>query len=93
MSAPDAHADFVRRIDRNGWRLDALDEWRKDIDGRMAVMESEVATIRETRKMQEQLSLRHRRSVSAGTQFLLVCSGLVVAAAAVASFVLQAVHG
>lgn len=27
------------------WRLDALDQWRKDVDGRVAVLESKVGDI------------------------------------------------
>lgn len=34
------------RLEKFRWRLDALDEWRQDIDGRVSVMESKVNDLR-----------------------------------------------
>lgn len=34
------------RLARIRWRLDALDEWRKEVDGRVSVVESKVNDLR-----------------------------------------------
>lgn len=44
------------------WRLDALDKWRLESDGRMAVMESHVTDIRFTDAVAEALARKlHER--------------------------------
>ncbi len=52
------------QLARIRWRIDALDEWRKDLDGRIAVVESQVNDLRFTdlvaEKLSEQLAHRHR---------------------------------
>lgn len=47
-----------RIIDRIGWRLDALDEWRKEVDKRVSVLESNVETERQTRLLNDALRSR-----------------------------------
>lgn len=44
--------------ERNAWRLDALDEWRKDLDGRVAVLESKVGDIVFDDKLAQELANR-----------------------------------
>ena len=48
--------DFERQLDRHSWRLDALDEWRKETDKRVAILESEVLTEKSARLLQEALA-------------------------------------
>lgn len=45
-------------VERNSWRLDALDEWRKETDGRVAVLESKVANIVFDDKLAQELADR-----------------------------------
>ena len=74
----------ARQLDRLGWRLDALDGWRKDLDARFAVLESEVLTEREARRLSEALRLQnaeHQRLRLTGWQ---AAAAWIVAAAALA---------
>lgn len=58
-----------RRIDKLEWRADAIDEWRNGppgqpgsgVDGRLALVESEVNTIKATRQLQEAVSQAGQR--------------------------------
>lgn len=47
---------------RNEWRIDALDEWRKDLDGRVAILESKVNDLRFSDAVAEALSEKLDRS-------------------------------
>jgi hypothetical protein len=50
---PDALVAHMREI---RWRLAALDEWREKVDGRVSVLESEIVTEREARRLREALA-------------------------------------
>ncbi len=56
--------DLSLQVARVDWRLDALDTWRSDADGRIAVLESKVNDLRFTdevaAKLAERLSARRR---------------------------------
>lgn len=45
-------------IARLRWRLDALDKWRQEIDGRVAIMESKVNDLRFSDAVAEALSAK-----------------------------------
>ena len=66
MSADERTLALERRSARNEWRLDALDVWRKDLDGRVAVMESKVNDLRFSDAVAEALAakLDDRRRVT-----------------------------
>lgn len=49
-------SDRQRTVDRIAWRLDALDEWRKNIEGRVIVLESNVNDLRFTNEVAEALA-------------------------------------
>lgn len=51
-------SDWRSSPERNAWRLDALDEWRKDLDGRVAVLESKVGDIVFDDKLAQELANR-----------------------------------
>lgn len=51
----------IERGRRNEWRLGALDEWRKDLDGRVAILESKVNDLRFSDAVAEALSERLER--------------------------------
>ena len=53
-------SEYPDSPERNSWRLDALDEWRKDIDGRVAVLESKVGDIVFDDKLAQELAHRLR---------------------------------
>lgn len=56
--------ELLRRLDRIGWRLDAIDNWRKESDSRVAVLESIVNDLRFTdalaQALADKLDHRHR---------------------------------
>lgn len=98
--APDENQNVLR----NTWRLDALDEWRKEVERRLAVIESEVHTIEETRKLNEALARNAKSTADNITAIrdkqgqlrltrMQTLGGTIVGAAAIAGFILQAVHG
>ncbi len=72
-----------------GWRLDALDRWRGQVDKRVAVLESEIITEREARKMREILDGRARRDNAIRFTRWQVLAGLMVGAVSVADFVVR----
>lgn len=56
---PSDRADSAQRLT---WRMDALDEWRKQLDGRVAVLESKVGDIVFDDKLAQELAERLRQS-------------------------------
>lgn len=98
--APDENQNVLR----NTWRLDALDEWRKEVERRLAVIESEVHTIEETRKLNEALARNAKSAADNITAIrdkqgqlrltrMQTLGGAIVGGVALAGFILQAVHG
>jgi hypothetical protein len=41
----DPPRDLERAIDRNAWRLDALDDWRRRVDDRLFAVERQMAEL------------------------------------------------
>lgn len=76
-------SELERRIDRNQWRLDALDEWRKETEKRVTLLESEVLTEKSARLLQEALARQGQLRLSALQRW----AATAVAAIAVADFV------
>lgn len=68
-----------RNIDHILWRLAALDEWRKDMDGRMSVLESNVETEKQVRMLAEAVNLRKEKDVRIGFTGLQKIGALLVA--------------
>lgn len=73
----------ARRLLRCEWRLDALDEWRKETEKRIAVLESEIITEKQSRLLREALAQHGRLRLTKLQQL----AGLAVGAAAIADIV------
>lgn len=65
------------------WRLAALDKWRGDADGRIAVLESDVVTEKEARLLREALAKHGQLRLTALQRW----AGIAVGAVAVADLV------
>jgi len=72
---PNVHSLYDHLL-RACWRLDALDEWRAEEDRRVSVLESQVVTEKEARKLREALSQHGRLQLTRAQQVLI---GLVAA--------------
>lgn len=60
------------------WRLDALDQWRKDLDGRVAVLESKVSNIVFDDKLAQELAKKlHERTTHSFTVWQKLLGGIV----------------
>lgn len=79
-SDPDVLLAHIREV---RWRLRALDEWRKELDRRVSVLESEVVTEREARRLREALSKHGQLQLTKAQQL----AGLLVGAVAIADLV------
>lgn len=72
--------DWRNSPERNAWRLDALDEWRKDLDGRVAVLESKVGDIVFDDKLAQELAKKlDARTTHTFTLWQKLAGGLVSA--------------
>lgn len=80
----------LARID---WRLDALDSWRKDVDARVAVLESEIVTEREARMLREALNANTAQQGRVRLTRLQMAGAGLVGLVAVADFVRSLVMG
>lgn len=89
--APDDLSGLVRKSDRHEWRLDALDKWRTEIDRRLAVVESDVLTERESRLLREALAANTAANSRGRFSRIELAAGSIVAAAALGSLILQAI--
>ena len=85
--------DTRRSVDKNTWRLDALDEWRKDVERRLGKIESEVTTIEETRKLQEALVRAGRREHELRLTTSQKLGGLLLGAATLADLIRSVIYG
>lgn len=55
VARDDDDLSLERRVDKHGWRLEALDRWRTECDRRLAVVESEVMTEKSARELRQAL--------------------------------------
>ena len=86
MAADDLFPDLARNVDRNGWRLDALDRWRDQMEKRVSVLESQVLTEKQARILSEALARQGRLRLSKWEKI----AGILVGAVAVTDLVLSA---
>lgn len=78
--------DVERVLDKIGWRLDALDKWRAEMDARVAVLESEIITEREARRLREALARQGHVRLTSFQKWAGIVVGMVAVADLVAGF-------
>ena len=82
----DSFPDLYRTVDRLEWRADALDKWRSEVDARVAVLESEIITEREARRLREALARQGHIRLTSFQKWAGIIVGLVAVADLVAGF-------
>lgn len=83
----DAFPDLYRTVDRLEWRADAIDKWRADVDARIAVLESEIITEREARRLREALARQGHIRLTTFQKWAGILVGCVALADLVRGFV------